>query len=381
MNTKTGVFANGLIWFGAAVSIAEIEAGMFIGAHWDALILGHLLGGFMLYAAGLLGATTGRNAMETTHATFGRYGMRFFAALNIIQLIGWTAVMIAQGGAAVMVLSGLSSIVWPCVALAVLIGVWIYIAFQDRFRLATVAMAALAVLSVILTCKLAGVEAAPAAADSAEDPGFWAAFELSAAMPLSWLPLISDYTSSAKSPKMSTALSAVVYTLVSIWMYALGMMIAGTGAESVADGIVKSGIGAIGLVVVIFSTVTTTFLDAYSSGESAKSIFPVISPRLVALAVCVIGGVLAVCGVMDRYIDFLYFISSVFAPMAAVLLVDRFLLAAPSVWTNIIAWGVGFAVYRLAAASPVGPTLTSIGASVAAALLFAVAGKVICKGR
>ena len=98
---KTGVFANGLIWFGAAVSIAEIEAGCSIGGNWSALIAGHLLGGLMLFAAGLLGAVTGRNAMETTAATFGRNGMRMFAALNIVQLVGWTAVMIAQGGAAV----------------------------------------------------------------------------------------------------------------------------------------------------------------------------------------------------------------------------------------------------------------------------------------
>lgn len=42
---------------------------------------------------------------------------------------------------------------------------------------------------------------------------------------------------------------------------------------AIADGIVKSGIGMIGLVVVAFSTVTTTFLDAYSAGESAKPLF------------------------------------------------------------------------------------------------------------
>ena len=95
---------------------------------------------------------------------------------------------------------------------------------------------------------------------------------------------------------------------------------------AIADGIVKSGIGMIGLVVVAFSTVTTTFLDAYSAGESAKPLFARARPRLIGVTVCAIGGVLAVCGVMDHYIDFLYLISSVFAPMATVLLVDRYLI-------------------------------------------------------
>ena len=358
MDKKTGVFANGLIWFGAAVSIAEIEAGCSIGGNWAALVAGHLLGGFMLYAAGLLGAISGRNAMETTSATFGLSGTRMFAVLNIVQLVGWTAVMIAQGGAAVSQLTGLKHML-PCLALAVLIGVWIFVAFGDRLHLATIAMAALAALAVVLTWKLLGVEATGEVAEV----GFWPAFEISVAMPLSWLPLISDYTSTAARPRTSTAVSAAVYTLVSLWMYALGVLIARIGATSIADGIVKSGIGMIGLVVVVFSTVTTTFLDAYSAGESAKSLLAKARPQVIGVAVCAVGGILAVCGVMDHYIDFLYLISSVFAPMATVLLVDRYLIRRGRVLWNLFAWLAGVLAYQFAGGSPIGPSLTAIAVS------------------
>lgn len=361
---KTSVGSNGLIWFGAAVSIAEIEAGCSIGGNWMALVAGHLLGGLMLLAAGLLGAVTGKNAMETTSTTFGVGGMRFFAVLNIIQLVGWTAVMIAQGGAAVTELTGLPYML-PCLGLAVLIGVWLFIAFGDRLHLATCAMGALALLAVVLTWRLLGVEGRGAL----KAVGFWPAFEISVAMPLSWLPLISDYTSTAACPRAATVVSAGVYTLVSMWMYALGVLLAQIGATSIADGIVKSGIGVVGLVVVVFSTVTTTFLDAYSAGESAKSMFGRAPTRLIGVTVCVVGGVLAIAGVMDHYIDFLYLISSVFAPMATVLLVDRYLVRNGHVWGNLAAWLVGFTVYRFAETSPIGPTLTAIAASAAATLV------------
>ena len=48
---------------------------------------------------------------------------------------------------------------------------------------------------------------------------FGAAVELSVAMPLSWLPLISDYTREAKEPVKAAAVSAVTYGIVScrIW--------------------------------------------------------------------------------------------------------------------------------------------------------------------
>ena len=266
--------------------------------------------------------------------------------------------MIAQGGTAISQLTGLRYVL-PCLALAVLIGVWIFVALGDRLHLATIAMAALAVLAVALTWKLLGVEATGEVAEV----GFWPAFEISIAMPLSWLPLISDYTSTAARPRTSTAVSAAVYTLVSLWMYALGVLIARIGAASIADGIVKSGIGMIGLVVVVFSTVTTTFLDAYSAGESAKPLFARARPRLIGVTVCAIGGVLAVCGVMDHYIDFLYLISSVFAPMATVLLVDRYLIRRGRVLWNLIAWLSGVLVYQIADSSPIGPSLTAIAAT------------------
>ena len=52
---------------------------------------------------------------------------------------------------------------------------------------------------------------------------FGAAVELAVAMPLSWLPLISDYTREAEKPFAATLASVLVYSLVSIFMYMIGM--------------------------------------------------------------------------------------------------------------------------------------------------------------
>ena len=52
---------------------------------------------------------------------------------------------------------------------------------------------------------------------------FGAAVELAVAMPLSWLPLISDYTRDAEKPVQATWVSVIVYGLVSCWMYVIGM--------------------------------------------------------------------------------------------------------------------------------------------------------------
>ena len=368
---RTSVYANGVIWFGAAVSVAEIEAGIQSGGNWPALILGHLLGGALLFLAGLTGALSRRNAMESAASAFGRRGARFFAALNVLQLVGWTAVMLGQGAAAAGAIAGVGTAV-PCAALAALVALWIFAGLDDSFHLATACMALLAALSVFLTFRLFGLPAATAdgaGAGAVGATGFVAAFELSAAMPLSWLPLISDYTKDAERPVAATAVSAAVYTLASVWMYAIGMLLARSGCAGLPDGIVRAGAGVAGLAVVVASTVTTTFLDAYSAGESAKAIFPKARPKLVGVAVCAAGAALAVSGIVDRYADFLYLVSSVFAPMAAALLVGVFVVRKPRPWLNLAAWVAGFATYQLAGDCAIGPTLASLAVTVVVALL------------
>jgi purine-cytosine permease-like protein len=99
---KTSLFDNGLIWFGAGVSLAEILTGTYIAplGFWKgfaAILLGHLIGGVLFYLAGVIGGKTGKSAMETVKMTFGAGGGKLFAVLNIVQLVGWTAIMIYDG--------------------------------------------------------------------------------------------------------------------------------------------------------------------------------------------------------------------------------------------------------------------------------------------
>ena len=109
---------------------------------------------------------------------------------------------------------------------------------------------------------------------SSDAMSFGAAVELSVAMPLSWLPVISDYTREAEKPVKATAASVIVYGLVSCWMYVIGMGAAiYTGETDIAIIMAKAGLGIAALLIVIFSTVTTTFLDAYSAGVSSESVF------------------------------------------------------------------------------------------------------------
>mgnify|MGYP002597556886 FL=1 len=380
MEKHTSVFENGLIWFGAGVSLAEILTGTYFaslgfGKAMAAIIIGHIIGCTLLFLSGVIGGKSRLSAMETVKSSFGERGGRFFAFMNVLQLVGWTAIMIYDGALAANGIFAAGNAVW-CAVIGALILVWILVGITNLGKINTVAMAALFILTLIL-CKViffgGGVMS-----DAAEDGmTFGAAVELAVAMPLSWLPLISDYTREAEKPVRATAASAIVYFLVSCWMYIIGMGAAlFTGESDIALIMLKAGLGIAGLVIVIFSTVTTTFLDAYSAGISGESIIPKLNGKHAAVAVTVIGTVAAMLFPMDDITDFLYLIGSVFAPMIAVQLADYFILhrdrrgAALDV-RNAVIWAIGFVVYRLLMQLdlPVGNTLPDMLITIALCLI------------
>ena len=364
---RTSVFSNGLIWFGAGVSLAEILTGTYFaplgfGRAMAAILLGHLIGGLMMFAAGMIGAKERKSAMETVKMSFGQKGSILFAVLNVLQLVGWTAIMIYDGALAADGVMNTGRWIW-CLVIGALIILWIVIGITNLGKINTVAMAALFILTLIL-CKVI-FTGSGAGVPSDDSMTFGAAVELAVAMPLSWLPLISDYTREAKEPVKATAVSAITYGIVSCWMYVIGMGAAIiTGEYDIAQIMLKAGLGIAGLLIIVFSTVTTTFLDAYSAGISSETVVNKWNGKHVAIVVTVLGTIAAIVYPMDNITDFLYLIGSVFAPMIAIQIADFFLLKLDKSnqavhVPNMIIWVIGFIAYRILMNidMPVGNTL------------------------
>jgi len=352
---RTSVFENGLIWFGAAVSLAEILTGTYfapLGLYKgiSAIVAGHIIGCILLFLAGVIGGKVRKSSMETVKMSFGQKGSMLFAVLNILQLVGWTAIMIYDGAIAANGIFSIGKWAWALL-IGGLIVLWILIGIKSLGKVNVVVIAALFVLTVILSFVVFGKGTDIAV--SGEGMTFGAAVELSVAMPLSWLPLISDYTKDAKKPTKAAAVSSLVYGITSCWMYVIGMGAAIFAQSSdTAEIMLKAGLGSVGLLIIVLSTVTTTFLDAYSAGVSSETLSHKITGKWVAVVAALIGTVGAVFYQMENITDFLYLIGSVFAPMTAVLIADFFILKKDCSqksfsFHNIIIWAVGFILYRI----------------------------------
>lgn len=343
-----------MIWFGAGVSIAEILTGTYFASlglrnALLTILIGHLIGCTLLFFAGYIGGKARKSAMETTKMSFGQKGGLFFALMNVIQLIGWTAIMIYDGALSANAIWNTGIWLWALV-IGLLIILWIKIGITNLGKINTVTMTALFILTLVL-CKVIFFGNGSAAPISEGGLTFGGAVEMAVAMPLSWMPLISDYTKEAEKPFAATLTSSVTYGIISCWMYIIGMgaaLFAGTTDISLI--MVRAGLGLAGLLIVVFSTVTTTFLDAYSAGISAESLTSRISGKTMGIVVAVIGTVGAMLFPMDDITNFLYFIGSVFAPMIAIMIADFLIKADDSdrdfQWVNLLVWLLGFCLYR-----------------------------------
>lgn len=385
MEKRTSLLENGLIWFGAGVSIAEILTGTYFSSlgfqkGLAAILIGHVIGCVMLFLAGMIGGKSRLSAMETVKSSFGNKGGQFFAILNVLQLVGWTAIMIYDGALAVDGIVSTGRWLW-CLIIGALIVVWILIGITNLGKINTAAMVLLFILTLVL-CKVIFFDGNVIQSTADDSLSFGAAVELAVAMPLSWLPLISDYTREAEKPVKATAVSAIVYGIVSCWMYVIGMGAAlFTGESDIAQILLKAGLSIAGLLIIVFSTVTTTFLDAYSAGISSESIFSKIKGKYAAIVVTIIGTVGAILFPMDDITDFLYLIGSVFAPMIAIQIADFFLLHRDRRknafdWRNLIIWVIGFVLYRLLMRVdlPVGNTLPDMVITI---VICVIVGKVV----
>jgi putative hydroxymethylpyrimidine transporter CytX len=248
-----------------------------------------------------------------------------------------------------------------------LVGFWVFWGVKGFKRINTLAAGLLLILTVVMSWVVFTHPAAVAQA-AKQNGAFGMGFELSIIMPLSWFPLISDYTSLARTKKDALIAPFCGYFIGSCWMYLIGM--AGgllSGSPDPTKIMLAANLGLTALAILGLSTVTTTFLDVYSAGISLINIFPKVNDRMAAVGFTAIGVAIALIFPIERYTDFLYMLGSVFSPLIAILLSDYFILKcdnrsrrADAVATVSLVAGIAFYYLIKAQDLPMGSTLATI---------------------
>jgi purine-cytosine permease-like protein len=151
--------------------------------------------------------------------------------------------------------------------------------------------------------------------------GMLAALDLVIAMPVSWLPLVADFSRHGRRGRDAMSGTWLGYTVANVWCYALGVLVAITtpSTDLVAALLLAQG-GLIALGLILVDELDNAYGDVYSGSVASHSLLPRWSVRQWGMCIAVVCTALATVLPMHSLEPFLLMLSSVFVPLYGVIL-------------------------------------------------------------
>lgn len=366
------------LWLSLGVGLLVMQIGAYLVPALGAqtalavIVVGSILGAGLLAWTAKIGCDSGLSSAGLMHATYGSSFARLPVLLNIVQLIGWTTfelVVMRDGTVAIARQSGsfaasfwpvLATLLWGGVLIALLSGSMVKLVrkFIGRYGLPLV------IASLLwLTWQFLGRAQAQGWEAIWNRPGAGGMSTLSAldlviAMPVSWLPLVADFSRHGRDGKSALRGTWLGYAIANTWCYGLGVLIALTtpSTDLVAALLLAQG-GLIALGLILIDEVDNAYGDLYSGSVAGHSLKPGWSLRRWGMALAVLCTGLALVLPMHSLEPFLLMLSSVFVPLYGVILARlsgtpnvASLLGTKKVNVSAVAiWVLGVATYHLCA--------------------------------
>jgi NCS1 family nucleobase:cation symporter-1 len=366
------------LWLSLGVGLLVMQIGAYLVPALGAqtalavIVVGSVLGAGLLAWTAKIGCDSGLSSAGLMHATYGSSFARLPVLLNIVQLIGWTTfelVVMRDGTVAIARQSGsfvasfwpvLATLLWGGVLIALLSGSMVKLVrkFIGRYGLPLVIASLLWLTWQFLGRALAHGWEAIWNRPGAGGMSTLSALDLVIAMPVSWLPLVADFSRHGRDGKSALRGTWLGYAIANTWCYSLGVLIALTtpSTDLVAALLLAQG-GLIALGLILIDEVDNAYGDLYSGSVAGHSLKPGWSLRRWGMALAVLCTGLALVLPMHSLEPFLLMLSSVFVPLYGVILARlsgtphiASLLGTKKVHVSaVVIWVLGVATYHLCA--------------------------------
>ena len=346
---RLGVLDTFVLWADLGVSFLVMVVGMFLVPGLSlaealvAILVGAVLGNLLLGLTATIGSDTGVPTMVLFRPVLGLRGSFAPTVLNVLQLVGWaTFEIIVMAQAATLLSQRLLGVggylgwvlFFSLLTTGMAVGgpVLIVKQWMEKFAVWAVLFTLLWVtVAVLATYDLRVLFAKPGTGEMS----FWLAVDLVAVMPISWVPLVADYSRFARNRRGAFWGTGAGYFVSHVWFYALGTVLGLSAAVTMdPNAPIAPLLAAIGgltagwaaLLILLVAETDEGFANIYSAAVSTQNLLPRAGQRTLAL---VFGGIcfaLAAMIPLVQYESFLLLIGSVFIPLLGILTADYFIL-------------------------------------------------------
>jgi putative hydroxymethylpyrimidine transporter CytX len=377
-----------VLWSSLGVGLLVFSAGSFLSATdftdaFLAILIGSIVGSILLALAGKIGSDHGIPSLVSMRPSFGIRGSYVPAALNILQLVGWTIFEIMVMSTAANMLTGkiIPLYIWSLIfgSFVALLGILGPLAVIKEWLGKFAIWAVYASSIVIIASLLASDKLSIVISSHGNGMSFFNALDLVIAMPVSWMPLVADYNRFSRDSNSAFKGTLAGFAVTNILFYFGGVLLGASDIVAIVSAIQSILFGFLMLVLIVDET-DNTFADVYSASVSTQNIFPKIDQRYLIIGITAFSVIMANIIPISEYQSFLLLIGAVFVPLFGVVLTDYYILNRSRYnndsffssnknsirYTAIIAWLTGvFVYYVLSSLSPIYvPQLPQIGATI-----------------
>lgn len=347
---------------------------------------------------GYMGAKSGRASSVLARSSFGATQSRFIiAGVIFIVSLGWWAVQTAVAGNAICAMLNIdytanwatwaiiTTIIGLVFAIPSIIG---YSSMKWTDYVAVPAGLLLVVVGIYLSLKNFGVAKIMDFKPETQTMTFLGAVSLIISINVSQWVIAADYTRYAK-PRIKDNL-LIPLGIIGIGfplMYVGAMMAIGQGTADIVAVMIALGFPIWGFIVLWLSTWTSQLVNNYTMGLSLSNLFNIKSSKgrsIITLLGTLIAIVIALSGILNHFMDFLYLTALAYPAMAGIMFVDFFMRKQEWQdhsgwnWMATIAWISGIIIgYITTYVSPMG--LPAVQNLVVAGLTYYIAMKIKAK--
>jgi nucleobase:cation symporter-1, NCS1 family len=337
---QLGTFDTAALWGNLGISLllpivaAFLVPGLSFAQAVGAIVVGVVIGNLMLAYAGRIGAATGAPAMVLYRPALGRRGSYAPTALNVLQNLGWGAFELLIIGTASAAISERAIGVGARPAWTAFFGIVVTLMAVGgplvvvRRWIRRYAIWLVLASSIYLTVYVLTAVPFRTFLDARGDGSgsFWGGVDLVISMPISWIPLVADYTRFSRSTRAGSVGTGIGYGIAHAWFYLLGvLLILSDVASNPADptGFVAAVLavpaGLIALGILAVDETDEAFANVYSASVSVQNAFPGWSQRRLSVVMGAVCTAIAIAIPLVEYENFLLLIGAVFVPLFGVL--------------------------------------------------------------
>ncbi|MGH9387458.1 MAG: cytosine permease, partial [Vicinamibacterales bacterium] len=378
-----------LIFAAANVVATTLQTGAVLGKRYgnqDALVLvvsGAVFGAILVALLAPVGSRFGVPSMIAARAALGRHGAALVAALLYLTNFAWIAVnnTIAASVCAEVFGGSTSARLWSA-GLGVLATLVVARGPRAVGQADRVAVPLMAIAGTVFTwAAITGPPTSALEAPPTEQPPLLWGLDVVIGYQVSWLLMFADYSRYTRSGRASATAVFAGLALPALWLMPVGWILARVASSDDPGTMLSAaGVGGWAALLVALATVTTNFVNIYLSSLAWRTLVPNSSSTRSVWTIGLIGTALGLISSvwLTRFADLMLILGSVLVPVGGVFLAHFVVLRRPVdvslvyqkdrlpafTLAGMLAWALGFIVYRLAAS--IGATLPALAASVVA---------------